>query len=326
MPAFLGIDVAKDTLVLALLGPHQPRRTTRPNTPAGHQQLIAWLRKQHVADIRACLEATGSDSDEIALALHDAGITVAVVNPARIAADATSRLARNQTDQADAVLIAQFAQSAQPPAWAPPTPRLREWRALVRHLDSLHAQRQAERNRQAAGSHPEAVAEALREPLGFLDRQIATVEQPIGEQIDQHPELKREHDLLDSITGIDTRTATRLLAETGGLGRYRDSRALTASAGLTPRPYRSGTSVARQTRRSNVGNAALRAALSMPALVARHHNPVLKAFGDRLAARGMRPQAVIGAVMRKLKVLAYGVVKSGKMFDPQYGVAGSGAG
>lgn len=325
MPSFLGIDVAKDTLVVALLGPRQPRRTTVANTPAGHQQLLAWLAKQHVANVHACLEATGTYGEDIALALHDAGLLVSVVNPARIAAYAKSRLARNKTDAADAVLIAQFAQSEQPEPWSPPSPELRELRSLVRHLDSLLAQRQAELNRLAAGGHPEQVVTALREHLAFLDKQIATVQQQIKEHIDQHPELKREHDLLDSIPGIDTRTATRLLAETGGLKRFSDSRAVTAYAGLTPRLYSSGTSVQRRTRLSKVGNARLRVALYMPAVSARHHNPVLKAFGDRLAATGLAPKAVIGAVMRKLLVLAYGVVKSGRAFEAGYGRAGAGA-
>lgn len=319
MPAFLGIDVAKDTLECALIGPKTPRRTAVPNTPAGHRQLLAWLAKQHIADVHACLEATGTYSDEIAQALHDAGFLVSVVNPARIAAYAKSRLARNKTDPADAVLIAQFAQSQPPPLWQPPAPEMRALRAMVRHLDSLLAQRQSERNRQAAGGHPEAVEQALGEHLAFLDKQIATVRQQIDEHIERHPELKREHDLLDSSTGIDTRTATRLLAETGGLGRFEDSRAVAAYAGLTPRRYQSGSSVRGKTRLSKVGNAALRAALYMPALVARHRNGVLKAFGDRLAAAGKPKMAVIGAVMRKLLVLAYGVVKSGVPFDAAYG-------
>ena len=319
MPAFLGIDVAKDTLECALIGPKSPRRTSLPNTPAGHRQLLAWLAKQHVADVHACLEATGTYSDEVAQALHDAGVWVSVVNPARIAAYAKSRLARNKTDPADALLIAQFAQSEQPSLWQPPAPEMRELRALVRHLDSLLAQRQAERNRMAAGGHPEPVEQALREHLAFLDKQIDTVRQQIDTHIGQHPELKREHDLLDSITGIDTRTATRLLAETGGLGRFEDSRAVAAYAGLTPRRYQSGSSVRGKTRLSKVGNASLRAALYMPALVARHRNVILKAFGDRLAAAGKPKMAVIGAVMRKLLVLAYGVVKSGKPFEAEYG-------
>ena len=99
-----------------LPGPRQPRRPSVDNTPAGHQQRVAWLAKQHVDGVRACLEATGTYSDDVAQVLHDARITVSVVNPARIAAYAKSRLTRNKTDQADAVVIAQFAQSEQPMA------------------------------------------------------------------------------------------------------------------------------------------------------------------------------------------------------------------
>jgi transposase len=316
MAAVLGIDVAKDSLAVALLGSSTPRKRSFPNSPAGHQELLSWLSKQHLSQIQACLEATGSYADAIAEALHDAGYWVSVVNPARIAAYAKSRLARNKTDPADAVLIAQFAQSEQPARWTPPAPELRELRALVRHLDALQALRQAERNRQAAGPHPSTVADALVAHLRFLDQQIATVEQAIGDHIDRHPDLKRDRDLLTSINGIGERTATRLLAESGDRQRFTDARAWAAYAGLTPRQHRSGSSVHGRTRLSKVGNAALRAALYFPAIVAKKHNPVIQAFCARLAARGMAPKAVIGAAMRKLLHLAYGVLKSGQPFDP----------
>jgi transposase len=285
MVAVLGIDVAKDSLAVALLGPSTPRKRTFPNTPAGHQELLSWLSKQHLSEIQVCLEATGSYADAIAEALHDAGYPVSVVNPARIAAYAKSRLSRNKTDQADAVVIAQFAQSEQPARWTPPSPELRELRALVRHLDALLAVRQAERNRQAAGPQPSAVASALEAHLRFLDQQIATVEQAISDHIDQHPNLKRDHELLVSISGIGERTATRLLAESGDRQRFATARAWAAYAGLTPRQHQSGRSVHGRTRLSKIGNAALRAALYFPAIVAKKHNPVIRAFCARLAAR-----------------------------------------
>lgn len=151
MAAYLGIDVAKDTLVVALLGPATPRTKTFPNIPAGHQALLEWLAKQHVQDIQAGLEATGTYGEAIALALYEAGYRVSVVNPVRIAAYARSHLARNKTDAADARLNAQFAQSEQLPAWAPPEPTVRLLRGLVRQLDSLQEPRQAELNRRDAG-------------------------------------------------------------------------------------------------------------------------------------------------------------------------------
>jgi transposase len=316
MVAGLGIAVANDSLAVALLGPSTPRKRTFPNTPAGHQELLSWLSKQHLREIQACLEATGAYADAIAEALHDAGYWVSGVNPARIAADAKSRLSRNKTDPADALVIAQFAHSEQPARWTPPTPELRELRALVRHLDALHSQRQAERNRQAAGPHSSTVTSALAAHLSFLSQPIASVEQAISEHIDRHPNLKRDRALLTSIKGMGERTATRLLAESGDRQRFANARAWAAYAGLTPRQHQSGSSIRGRTRRSKIGNAALRAALYFPAIVAKKHNPVIQAFCARLAARGLAPKAVIGAAMRKLVHLAYGVLKSGQPFDP----------
>ena len=321
MDACVGIDVAKTTLSVALVGSRTTRRITVDNTASGHQDLLRWLNKQHLTVVRVCLEATGSYGDEVAQTLYDADFCVCVVNPARIAAYAKSHLSRNKTDAADAVLIAQFAQSEQPAAWVPLAPHLRELRSLVRHLDVLQAQRQAEVNRLELGGQPVVITDVLKKHITFLDEQIAALRAQTRDHIDQHPELKQEHELLDSIVGIGTYTATCILAETGGLSRYQTGNALAAYAGLTPRQYTSGTSVNRRSQLSKIGNAALRKALYMPALVARKHNPLLKAFADRLAQRGLAPKAVIGAVMRKLLVVAYGVVKSGKAFDPNYGEA-----
>jgi len=323
MPAFLGIDVAKDTLALALLGPKSPRKTSVANTPAGYLRLVHWLASQHITDVTVCLEATGTYSDDVAQALHDAHYRVFLVNPARIAAYAKSQLARNKTDAADAVLIARFAQAeaATLNVWIPPDPALRELRALVRHLDALQLQRQAEHNRQAAGGHPAAVAQALTAHLAFLDKQIAEVVRQISDHLDGHPELRKQHELLQSIVGIGSITASRILAEAGDLTRFRDARAVAAYAGLTPRQYSSGTSVQRRTRLSKIGNASLRRALFFPAIVAKQHNPVLQAFCARLAARGLAPKAIVGAAMRKLLQLAYGVLSSGRPFDAALALA-----
>lgn len=320
----LGIDVAKATLVVVLLVGERQQRAEFANTPAGHAKLLAWLAKRGAAPVHACLEATGTYGDDLAQALYDAGHTVSVVNPARIAAYAKVQAARHKTDQADAALIARYCQREQPSAWQPPAPELRELRALVRHLDTLQQQRQAEQNRLEAGGHPAAVRQAIQAHLTFLTDQIGAVEQQIEAHFDQHPDLKRQRELLDSIKGIAKRTATRLLAELGDIQRFAHARAVVAYVGLNPREYRSGSSVHRRTRLSKSGNAAVRAALYFPAIVAKQHNPLVQALCARLSARGLCPKAVIGAAMRKLLQIAYGVLKSGQPFDPNYAQAVTG--
>jgi transposase len=314
----LGIDVAKATLVVVLLVAERQQRAEFANTAAGHAKLRSWLAKRCPAPVHACLEATGTYGDDLAQALYDAGQTVSVVNPARIAAYATVQAARHKTDQVDAALIARYCQREPPAAWLPPAPEMRELRALVRHLDTLQQQRQAEQNRLGAGGHPAAVTQAIQAHLTFLSEQIATVEQQIEAHFDQHSDLKRQRELLDSIKGIAVRTATRRLAELGDWKQFTNARAVVAYVGLNPRQYRSGSRVQRRTRLSKAGNAAVRAALYFPAIVAKQHNPLVQALCARLTARGLCPKAVIGAAMRKLLQLAYGVLKSGRPFDPLY--------
>lgn len=102
------------------------------------------------------------------------------------------------------------------------------------------------------------------------------------------------------------------------MDRVRSARQLAAYAGLTPRQRISGTSVNGKPRICKLGNPQLRAALYMPAVVAKRCNPLLKIFAARLKARGLHNMAIIAAVMRKLLHIAYGVIKHDAPFDPAY--------
>jgi transposase len=313
--AILGIDVAKETFQVTLVQAEQSRRAAFPNEPSGFAQLGRWLAKRDVPHAHACLEATGRYGDELALWLHQAGHTVSVVNPARIKAYAQSQLRRNKTDQLDGDVIADFCRSQQPAAWTPPTPEILELRALLHQLDALEQMRQQEANRLSAGVTSATVRTTIEAHLAFIDVQRAQLEQQIRDHIDQQPSLKAQLPLLRSIKGIGERTAFRLIAK--DLRRYTDARAAVADAGLNPRVVSSGLFKGR-TRLSKVGDASLRKALYFPAVVALQHNPVVQQFCERLAQRGLCNMALIGAAMRKLLCLAYGVLKSGQPFDPYY--------
>jgi transposase len=106
--------------------------------------------------------------------------------------------------------------------------------------------------------------------------------------------------------------------------RFKSAKALAAFVGVTPKQKQSGTSVNGRTTISRAGHAAARKALYMPGLVAKHHNPVIVAMAKRLQSRGMAPKAIVGASMRRLVHLIYGVINSGKRFDmaiPMRGLA-----
>lgn len=314
----LGIDVAKETLDVALLNAERLIPKQFENTPGGHQQLATWLVKQAAVNAHVCLEATGQYGDGVAEYLYQRGYSVSVVNPARIKHYGDSKLRRNKTDKADAQLIAEYCLREAPALWTPPPASFKDLQAMVRHLDDLQGVHLQETNRLASGVHTSPVIEQIKSLIAFLQTQIAQIKTAIQAHIDRLPALKRLQDLLVSIPGIGRLTAARLLGEIRNILDFQDARQLAAYAGLTPRNFLSGTSVHKKSRLSKTGNANLRKILYMPSISAKRWNPIVHQFCERLSLSGLRPMQVIGAAMRKLLHLVFGVLKTGRPFDPNY--------
>lgn len=315
MDAVLGIDIAKAKFVAALLLPDgKLRHKSCANVPTGFAELAAWLQRQQVTHVHAALEATGTYGEALATWLHDAGHVVSVVNPSVIHAYARTQLTRSKTDRIDAVLIAHFTAAHRPAAWTPPALEIRQLQALVRRLDALHGMRTQELNRLAAGVTVAAVRVSIEAVLANLDAQIAGVHQLIRDHLDRHPGLRAQRDLLTTIPGIGEATAAILIAELFDK-RYASARQAAAFAGLVPRLVESGTLRGRS-RLSKIGPGRLRKALYLPAVSALRWNPTIRAVRARLHAAGKPPMVIIGAAMRKLIHLAYGVLKSGKPYEP----------
>jgi transposase len=315
----LGIDIAKLKFNVCLINTSgELKHKLFPNTAAGFEQLLDWLSKQRVERVHACLEATGTYGEALSLFLHEAGHMVSVINPAAIKAFAGSRMSRTKTDRVDAELIARFCLAQAPPAWTPLPAEVRDLQALVRRLESLIEMRVMEENRLSSGITVEMVRASVEELLTHLNTQIKRTEELIRQHINQHPTLKEQSALLDSIPGIAETTAALLLSEITDIQQYRSARQVAAYAGLVPRERQSGTSVRGRTRLSKIGNARLRRALYFPAITALRCSPFFQAWAEGLIKRGKSKMSVICAVMRKLVHLAYGVLKNGKEFDPQW--------
>ncbi|MCA1592522.1 MAG: IS110 family transposase [Acidobacteria bacterium] len=317
--SILGIDIAKLKFNVCLINSSgKLRHKVFPNTATGFEQLKAWLLHQGVEQVHACMEATGTYGEALALFLHQAGQRVSVINPAVVKAFAQSRLSRTKTDRVDAELIARFCLLQQPPAWTPPAREVRELQALVRRPESLVEMRVMEENRLSSGVTVEAVRQSVEEHLAYLNEQIKSTEELIRKHINSHLTLKAQSELLDSIPGIAETTAALLLSEITDITQYRSARQVAAYAGLVPRERQSGSSVRGRTRLSKIGNARLRRALYFPAITALRCSPFFQAWAEGLRQRGKSKMSVIGAAMRKLIHLAYGVLKTGKPFDPQW--------
>lgn len=312
----LGIDIAKKSYQVTLLLTGKSYHRTFSNTPGDFPALAKWLSKHRVSQVRACMEATGTWWEALATWLHEQGHRVSVVNPAQIRDYARSQLRRNKTDRLDGDVIADFAAQQPPRAWTPPAPELRQLQALVRYLDDVQGMHTQEVNRLASGIPAEAVRQRLEQHLAFLEQQLLELKTQLLELIEQHPELQHQQALLSSIPGIGQLTAARLVAE--NLLRFDTTRQLVAYAGLNPQVRQSGTSLHGKPQLSKIGSSQLRKTLYLPALSAVRHNPLVRALGQRLAERGKCKKSILGAAMRKLLCLAFGVLKSGLPFDPHY--------
>ena len=316
-PLQLGIDVAKAKLDCALrLTSGKFRHKVVDNTPAGFKALDTWLAKEGAAALQVCMEATGIYWE--AVAEHLAArpeTTVSVINPAQIKAFGASRMVRTKTDKVDAKLIAQFCAERTPEPWQAPTPAEKTLRALVLRLDALQAMRTQESNRLEVAR--ESVAEGIAQHLKWLDDEIARISKAIRDHIDNDPTLRDKHRLLDSIPGLGERTTAVLLAFLAEPARFENARQVAAFAGLDPRQHESGSSVRGKPRLSKVGHSFLRKTLYMPAMVALYRTDWGKLFRERLASQGKPPMLIIGAMMRKLVQVSYGVLKSGQTFQPE---------
>jgi len=250
----------------------------------------------------------------LACYLAAAGQKVSVVNPARIRFAALSRGAGNKTDRADARLIADYCRKEAPALWQPPSPEMRELVGLLRRLHDLNTLLQQEKGRLREPRLTPAVRCSLEETVRFLEQQVASLEGQAKQQLERHPALRRDRDLLLSIPGIGEMTAAWILAELPCVTQMASASAAAAYAGLAPRQHRSGTSVHRRTRLSKAWNRNLRRALYMPAVTACRWNPLVRTFYERLVARGLARKAAVGAAMRKLLMIAFGVLRSQRPF------------
>ena len=315
MTATLGLDISKDTIDACLLDARGEVSKKVSNRPKGFVQLQRWLRNRRVGEVHVCMEATGSYFEAVAEALADAGYLVSVVNPAQIKAFSASLLARAKTDALDARIIALFCRAHNPPAWEPPTPEQRKLRSLVRFCDNLKQTRASYEVQVQTPRIDETVQESASELIASLSDQIARVEKEIKALIDSDPDLRRRRRLLQSITGIGSTTAAVILAEIPNLEEFRDAKAVAAFAGLSSQTRSSGTSVRGGGGICKKGNARLRKALWWPAIVAVEHNPRLRELAQRMRQAGKYNKKIIVAAMRKLLILAYGVLKSGRAFQ-----------
>lgn len=325
---FIGIDVSKAKLDCSLLvdSVHLKRKAkSAANAKTGIADLLAWVARQGVLpnDLHAILEGTGVYHETAAFALHEAGVTVSIVNPAQVRDFARGLAVRTKTDGVDSFVLARYGALVHPRPWTPPSAEARLLRALLSRHEAVAQDLQRERNRREkseATETPEIVRQSLQEALDFLTQQLDKLQQDIDEHIDRHPGLKADRDLLQSIPAVGPRVGTQLLAILHQKP-FHSAEQLAASLSLVPIERQSGSSLLGRARLSKAGPAKVRAVLYMAAIVAVRYNPHVKALYERLLARGKSKMSALGAAMRKLVHLCFGVFKTRLPYQADYAIS-----
>ena len=321
MQLFLGIDVSKAKLDAALLLPSGKYKSkVFANDAAGFAALLQWLAghapPQAHGPLGICMEATGSYHEALACFLSDQGLDVSVVNPLLVKRFAEANRLRNKTDGVDAKCLALFCQAQKPERWEAPSLAVRALQALVARLETLQAMRQAECNRLEVAHS--SVAGSVKQVIADLDEAIAQVKAQIARTLDDDLDLKRRAVLLESIPGLGEKTIPQLLAYIGRPERFKSVKALTAFASLSPLIRQSGSSLDKRRGTHPLGHQELKRALYFPAMVAARYNPLVAVFWNRLKTQNKPGKVIVVACMHKLLAIAYGVLRSGRPFDPNY--------
>jgi transposase len=321
---YLGIDVSKAKLDCALRNADNGKVKTKviPNTAEGFKKLLEWLTKNGAPSAHIIMEPTGVYHELAAFFFVDAGLTISLVNPVQLRKYAGGINVKTKTDKMDSQVLARFGAEQKPAPWEPPSAAARALKALLARRDAVADDLLREKNRQEkleATETPQLVTESVEGSLKFIEAELKRLQKCIDDLIDNDPDMRGKRELLNSIPGVGERVSNHMTCLLAGRD-FKSGEQLAAYLGLIPVSWESGTSVRVAPRMSKAGPAHLRKLLYMPAIVAVKRNPHIKALYERLLGRGKSKMSAIGAAMRKLAHLCFGVVKTGRAYDENFTV------
>lgn len=321
-----GIDVSKQKLdVLWLRDAPSGKVKTKvfPNHKKGFLQLIEWatLHTQHnLSECQFTLETTGIYHEELALFLFEHQAQVVVANPHHTKHYGKGLGIKTKNDKRDSFVLAHYGLFSQPDLWQPESLEIRQLKALIARLDAIDKDIQQKRNRlekATCANSPEDVILSLNKTISHLLAEQQRFEKLIQDHIDQNPTLKQDKQLLQSIPGVGTTIATRMIALLRSRS-FSQASQVAAFCGLVPIEKLSGSSVRGKPCLSKAGPSSIRAKLYMATLSATQWNPIIHDHYQQLIARGKSKMAALCACMRKMVLICFGVIKHQQPFHHKH--------
>jgi transposase len=318
----VGIDVSKENLDVCAIFDGKVRKKTFTNNQSGFEKLLVWVEKLQLTDPHFCMESTGCYSESVAEFLNNSKFKVSVSNPLPIKAFRTSKMVRQKTDSSDAEVIANFCLQNDPLEWAPKPLKNKELSEINWYLSSLKEDLNRLENKLEKNIINAEVQKAIDDEIEFIEKRIKTLEDEAKKLVESDPKLKQHFDLLTSIKGVGAKTAMQILAEMPDTERFENAKQFAAFVGGTPSQFQSGTSVRGKSHISRMGSGKVRKTLYMSALAVKNHNPHFANFVEKLEKRGKCAKIIIGAVMRKLMHIFFGMLKNNATFDEKLAFGG----
>lgn len=326
MSKLIGLDVSKDKLDTCWLrDPVSLKKKTKviKNNAIGHSQLVDWIKKNIKSspeEIVITLEPTNVYHEALIHVLYDEGFQIFLVNSGKAKKFAESRNIVHKTDKSDSLMLANYGYSCQNELtrWVPEPKHIRELNLMLRRLTALEKDLQREKNRKESsefGLLSKRVILSLENIIETFELEIKALNKDIDTHINQYPDLKKKRMLLETINGVGP-VISKEMTYLFSAKNFKSAKQAAAYLGLIPRFNESGKMKGRTTLTKH-GPSRLRAKLYMPAVVASTYNPDIRAQKTRLLAAGKSKMEAIGAAMRKLVQICYGVVNSGKEYQPQ---------
>lgn len=321
---YLGIDVSKNKLDLCLLPGNGKKKTkTFKNEDGAERTICDWLLKQKCPpeQVTAVMEATSVYHENVAYGLHEnTAVSVCISNPQRVREFARGMGILTKNDSVDAWVLARYGELKQPDAWIPPSPAVRKLNELLRLRDAIQADIVRATNRLEKSESTRTASEitdSLKRTKKAHEDELKRIDALISSHFDDHDDLNADRELLESIKGIGRIVGSTMLSVLHSC-RFRNAGQAAAWLGVVPVEKTSGSSVRGLTKMSKTGPAAVRARLYMAAVVAVRWNPPVKALYERLTSKGKPKKVALGAVMRKLVHLCFGVLKTREPWSENY--------
>lgn len=310
----VGIDIAKVKFDAAIKLNGKYIEACFDNDIVGFKLFKKWLGK-NTKNAFVCLESTGCYGEALAEFLVALDIKVSMVNPMQIKHYAKSILSRNKNDKVDARIIASYAEKFTPSCYIPKTTEEKEIKEVTRLIEALQKQK-TQFQIQLESLKIDWVRKEITKSIKQIDKKISVLDATLKDKIESNTETAETKKLLCSIKGIGEQTAHRFIAYLPHISRFKNAKQLAAYLGLCPRQHQSGAYTGK-TSLSKFGDSKLRKTLYMPALVVKRYNPAFTLFCERLKKNGLKPKAIICALMRKLTHVIFALLKNRQAFNPK---------